>query len=78
MFLDAHRQRQSKAETAPGVASELARALVRREVGSEFQALGPAELKERSLTVFNFKSGTAKVGMSEDLNARIGTKSFHD
>jgi len=43
-----------------GVASAQARAPARRDVGSEFQALGHVELMERSPTVFNLKSGTAK------------------
>ena len=60
----------------PGVASVQARAPVRREGGREFQALGPAEQKDRSPTVFNLKDGTAKVGKSDDLNVRTGVKSL--
>ena len=60
----------------PGVASVQARAPARREGGREFQALGPAEQKDRSPTVFNLKDGTAKVGKSDDLNVRTGIKSL--
>ncbi len=56
----------------PGVASVQARAPARREGGREFQALGPAEQKDRSPTVFSLNSGAAKVGKSDDLKARDG------
>jgi len=34
-------------QTVPGVTLEQARATARKEAGSEFQDLGPTELKER-------------------------------
>ncbi len=54
----------------PEVASVQAKATARREDEREFQALGPAEQKDRSPTVSSLKSGAAKVGKSDDLKAR--------
>jgi len=69
-------KRRRNGETAPGVASEQARVPPGREVGSKFQALG--SLKKRITKGICFKSGTAVVGASEDLNARTGKKSFNN
>jgi len=59
------------------VESEQARAPVGRECGRKFPALGISELKERSPTVFNMKSGTAKIGVSKDPSKKTGIKSFN-
>jgi len=55
----------------PGVASVQARAPARSEGGKEFQVLRPDAQNDRLTTVFNLKIGTAKVGLTDDLKARM-------
>jgi len=57
----------------PGVASVQARVPSRRECGREFHILGPTEQNGR--LVFSLKWMTARLGESEDLNARVGAES---
>jgi len=58
--------------TVPGVASIQATAPARREGGRECQARGPDAQKDRSPTVFIVIVDTAKIGRSDDLEARAG------
>jgi len=51
------RDSEEATQPVPGVASEQARTPARREVGSELQAHGSAELKERSPTVLSPEFG---------------------